>query len=64
MRYHHAIAVALVLVVGVAVKWFYFSTPTAVAEVAPTPPTLNLLQMHTDYPNMKELPVQDVKEPF
>ena len=61
MRAHHIVAVVLVLVVGVGMKWFFFSTTPAEAQLEA--PTLNILQMETDYPNMKDMPVQNVKDP-
>jgi hypothetical protein len=61
MRARHMIAVVIVLVIGVATKWFFFSTPPAEAQLRPT---LDVFRMSVDHPNMKELPVRDVKEPF
>jgi hypothetical protein len=58
MRVHHIFV--LVLVVGIGIKWFFFSTKPAEAQTAPS---LNILQMEIDYPNMKDMPVQDVKDP-
>ena len=59
MRSHHIVAIAVVLVAGFAVKVLYFSSPTAQAKSRFT--TLNVLQMHKDYPNMKDLPAQKLE---
>ena len=59
MRSHQIVAIAVVLVVGCAVKVFFFSAP--VAEAKARAATLDILQMHRDYPAMKDLPAQDMK---
>jgi hypothetical protein len=38
----------------------FFSSPAAETEVA----GMDVFQIHLDYPNMKDLPVHEVKEPF
>lgn len=61
MRIHHVIAIVAVLAIGLGVKVLFFSSPVGVAEVeAPINASMNVFQMHLDYPNMKNLPVQDV----
>jgi hypothetical protein len=62
MRSHHVVAIFAVLIIGFGVKVLFFSSPAAEAEV-PDNASMNILQMHLDYPNMKDLPVQDVKDP-
>jgi hypothetical protein len=43
----------------------FFSAPTVEAAIhAGEDARMNVLQMHIDYPNMKNLPVQDVKDPI
>jgi hypothetical protein len=65
MRIHHAIAVVALILIGFGVKFFFFSAPAAEADIrAVNNATMNILQMQTDYPNMKSLPVQDVKDPI
>jgi hypothetical protein len=60
MRSHHVIAIVAVLIIGFGVKVLFFSSPAAEAEVA----GMDVFQIHLDYPNMKDLPVHEVKEPF
>jgi hypothetical protein len=65
MSAHHAIAVAAVILVGFGVKLFFFSAPAVEAGIhSGEDARMNVLQMHIDYPNMKNLPVQDVKDPI
>ena len=59
MRTHHAIAVVAVLFIGIGAKWFFFSAPTAEADIHDVPSaSMNVLQMHHDFPNMGNLTVQ------
>ena len=58
MRSYHIVAIAVLLVVGWSVK-VLFSSPVAEAQLQAT--TMDVLQMHRDYPNMKGLPVQAIK---
>ena len=65
MRLHYAIAIVAVILVGFGVKLFFFSAPTAEADVyAVKNGSMNVLQMHIDHPNIKTLPVLDVKDPI
>ena len=65
MRAYHVIAVAAVILVGFGVKLFFFSVPTVEVGIhAGEEASMNILQMHIDYPKMKNLPVQDVKDPI
>jgi hypothetical protein len=59
MRSHHVIAVVAVLIIGVGVKQFFYSAKTAEADIRAV--SVNVLQMHREYPNMKNLLVQDIK---
>ena len=62
MRSDHIIAVAVVLVVGVGVKMFFFS-PLAQANLeTPTHASMNVLPMRNDIPNIKTLPLQKVHD--
>ena len=58
MRSYHIVAIAVLLVVGWSVK-VLFSSPVAEAQLQAT--TMDVLQMHRDYPNMKDGPVQAIK---
>jgi hypothetical protein len=61
MRIHHVIAIVAVLAIGLGVKVLFFSRPAGVAQAEmPINASMNVFQMHLDYPNMKNLPVQDV----
>jgi Transcriptional regulator len=58
MRSYHIVAIAVLLVVGWSVK-VLFSSPVAEAQLQAT--TMDVLQMHRDYPNMKDVSVQAIK---
>jgi hypothetical protein len=62
MRSHHIIAVAVVLVVGIGVKVFFFGQTAEANREPPTHATMNVLKMHHDFPNMKNLPVQKARD--
>ena len=65
MRLHHAIAVVAVILIGFGVKLFFFSAPPAEADIHVVKnDSMNILQMHIDHPNIKTLPVLDVKDPI
>jgi hypothetical protein len=65
MRIHHVIAIVAVLAIGLGVKVLFFSSHVGVAQVeAPRNASMNIFQMHLDHPNIKNLPVEDVKDPF
>jgi hypothetical protein len=59
MRLHHGIAVVAVILIVFGAKLFFFSSPIAEADVHGT---MNIYQMHVDHPNMKDLPVQKVRD--
>jgi hypothetical protein len=59
MRMHHVIAVVAVLIIGVGAKQFF--SPAKIAEADIRAVSVNVLQMHREYPNMKNLLVQDIK---
>ena len=59
MRIHHVIAVVAVLIIGAGAKQFFSPARTAEADVRAV--SVNVLQMHREYPNMKNLLVQDIK---
>jgi hypothetical protein len=64
MRAHHAIgAVVAVILIGAGVKLFFFSVPAAEAYIhAAESNSMNVLQMHVDHPNRKNLPVQKMHD--
>jgi hypothetical protein len=68
MRRTVGIAVAAIVAasaIGFGVKVLLFSSPVGVAQVeAPINAGMNVFQMHLDHPNIKNLPVEDVKDPF
>jgi hypothetical protein len=54
---HYVIALVAVILVGTAVKWVFFSTPSAEADTPDAPASLSIMieKMHS---NTKNLPVQ------
>jgi len=47
------------------VKLFFFSAPAAEADIfAVKNGSMNVLQLHIDHPNIKSLPVLDVRDPI
>ncbi len=63
MRAHHVIAVVAILLISFGVKMFFWSAPTAEANIPAVPSTsMNILQMHTDYPNRTNLPPQQMND--
>jgi hypothetical protein len=65
MRLHYAITVVAVILIGFGVKVFFFPAPIAEADLhAVKNGSMNVLQMHIDHPNVKDLPVLDVKDPI
>ncbi len=63
VRAHHVIAVVAVLLIGLGVKQFFFPATQADADVHPAPSaSMNILQMQTDHPNIKDLPVQKMHD--
>jgi hypothetical protein len=62
MRTHHAVAVVVVLILGLGAKQFFFPPQDAEASIrADQAVSLNVLQMHRDM-DMKNLPVQRVHD--
>ena len=65
MRAHHVIAVVTVILIGFGVKLLFFSVPAVEAGIRTgANASMNILQMHIDHPNMKNLPALDVKDPI
>ncbi len=63
MRAHHIIAVVAVLVIGLGVKQYFFPPIKAVADIHTIPSaSMNVLQMHIDHPNKKDLPAQKMRD--
>ncbi len=61
MRIHHAIAVVGFLVIGLGAKLFFFSAPTAEANIPAVKSSgMNVNQMHVDHRN--NLPVQKMHD--
>jgi hypothetical protein len=65
VRLLHAIAVVAVILIGSGVKLLFFSAPAAEADMHGVKNgSMNVLQLHIDYPYIKNLPVLDVKDPI
>jgi hypothetical protein len=63
MRAHHAIAVVAVILISFGVKMFFFSAPTAEADIHAGPSaSMNVLQMQIDHLNRNNLPVQKMHD--
>ena len=63
MRAHHAIAVVAVILISFGVKIFFFSPPTAEADIhAVQSASMNVLQMTIDHPNRNNHPVQKMND--
>lgn len=63
MRAHHVIAIIAVLLVGLGARVFFFSYPAAQADIDAKPSaSMNVLQMHIEHPNMKDLPAQKMHD--
>ncbi len=61
MRLHHVAAALLAVLLGVGVKWFLFSVPTAEADLH-SAAAIDVLQMHVEHAN--NLPTLNVRDPF
>lgn len=63
MRAHHASAVVAVILISFGVKMFFFSAPTAEADIHAGPSaSMDVFQMHIVYPNRNNLPVQKMHD--
>jgi hypothetical protein len=63
VRAYHVIAVFAVLVIGLGAKQLFFPATDAQADMQATRShSMNVLQIHADYPNIKTLPVQKVND--
>jgi hypothetical protein len=63
MRAHHIIAVVAVILISFGVKIFFFSPPTAEADIhAVQSASMNVLQMTIDHPNRNNHPVQKMND--
>jgi len=63
MRAHHAIAVIVVLVIGLGAKLFFFSATKAEADIHVVPTaSMDIFQMHIDHPNRNNLPTQKMHD--
>jgi hypothetical protein len=63
MRFRYIVAITAILVVGLGVRMFTLSISRAHANLeAPTNASMNVLQMHRDYPNMKNVSVQKMDD--
>ena len=64
MRVHYAIAVVAVILIGFGVKLFFRVPAVEAGTPIGANASMNILQIHRDHPNIKNLPVLDVKDPF
>jgi hypothetical protein len=65
MRLRYAIAVVAVILIGFGLRLFFFVAPAAEADIfAVKNGSMNILQLHIDHPNIKNLPVLEVKDPI
>ena len=63
MRAHHVIAVVAVLIIGLGAKQYFFPPMQAEADIHAVPSaSMNVLQMHIDHPNIKNLPVEKMHD--
>jgi hypothetical protein len=63
MRVHHAIAIVAVILIGFGVKVLFLPTPGAEADIrAVQSSSINVLQMHLDFLNMRDLPLQELHD--
>lgn len=54
MRARSVLAITAIIIITIGVKLFIVSPRQAEADI----PRMNMLQMHTNYPNIKNMPVQ------
>jgi hypothetical protein len=65
MRTYYAIGIAILLMVGLGVKVFFFSSSVTDAQrELQTRAGIDIFQMHLDFPKMKTIPVQDIEDPI
>jgi hypothetical protein len=65
MRTYHILGIAILLMVGFGIKVFFFqSSATEARRDLPARASMDTFQMHLDFPKLKEIPVQDVKDPI
>jgi predicted acyltransferase len=65
MRSRYAIAVIAFILIGFGVKLIFLRAPSVEAGMnSGANASIDILQMHRDHPNIKSLPVLDVKDPF
>jgi hypothetical protein len=60
MRARHIVAVAALVVVGLMVKQFLVPPTKADAQIPPV--SMNIMQMHEDYPNMLQMKVDQMHD--
>jgi hypothetical protein len=58
MRAHHAIAIVAIVLIGVGLKWAFFSAPTAEAVVPSV--AMDVFQMHQNVKNLPEQKMNDM----
>ena len=58
------IAALAAAAIGLVLKTAFVSTPQAVAEAVGQSNALSVYELHRNYPNIADLPVQDIKDPL
>jgi predicted permease len=64
IRLNYAIAFVAVILIGFGVKRFFRAPAVEAGIHTDAKASMNILQMHSDHPNIRNLPVLDVKDPF
>ena len=61
MRKHHVIAVVVILLIGLAVKQYFYPPVKAEADINADPSsTMNVMQMHIDHPSPPDQKMHDM----
>ncbi len=60
MRVRHVVGVAALMIIGLVLKQFFALPTTAVAEIPHL--SMDVMQMHADYPGMRELKVDQMHD--
>lgn len=63
MRAHRVVAVVVVILISFGVKMFFFSVPTAEADIHAGPSaSMDVFQIHIDHPNRNNHPAQKMHD--
>jgi hypothetical protein len=65
MRTYHVVGVAILVMVGLGIKIFCFPNwATDAHRDLPKRASMETFRMHLDFPKVRDIPVQDVKDPI